>query len=110
MVSYLRGLAFVLLVSGMIVCVAAAWFAYNDVDFYQKADAAIRHEGSLPFVVEYYQALIPHFGYIVTAIVAGIGGLVGSAMLFGLSAVLQRLERSRERDLEHQRSLAAFGR
>ena len=95
MSSYLRGLAIVLLVAGVIVCVASAFFAYRDVEYYVAAEALSRHEGNIAFKADYYQAAVPHLAYIVTAIFAAIGGIVSSAMLFGLSAVLQRLERDR---------------
>ena len=110
MTVYLRGLAVVLLIGGVIVCVFSAFLAYTDVGYYAAAEALSRHQDHVLFQAEYYKALVPHLAYIVTAVFAGIGGIVSSAMLFGLAAALHCLERNHERDVEHERSLAAFGR
>ena len=45
------------------------------------------------FKSEYYEALIWHLSYWFVAIATGLLGIVVSAMLLGLDAVLRRLER-----------------
>jgi hypothetical protein len=97
MASYLRGLAVVLFVGGVIIGVVSVFLAYNDIDYYKAAEALSRHEDHVLFQAEYYKMAARHFMYVMTALFAGIGGIVSSAMLFGLSAVLQRLERDRDR-------------
>src|SRR4051812_33358278 len=92
MASYLRGLAFVLLAVGVALCVVCGFWAYADADYFKAAELYSRHQDSLPFVVEYYAAMARHLSYIVTGLLAGIFGVVSSAILFALSIVLKRVE------------------
>ena len=95
MASYLRGLAYFLLVAGVIIGVACAFWAWHDEAYFKAAEALSRHQDHVLFQAEYYAALARHLAYIITALFAGIGGVVSSAILFGLSAVLQKLDRER---------------
>lgn len=90
---YLRVVGGLLLVGGLAICVLAASFAINDEAFFKAGDALARHPDHVLFQGEYYAALLRHIAYILTAIVGGLLGTVGSVMLFGLHAILVRLER-----------------
>jgi len=90
---YLRVLGVLLLIGGLGTCVVAARFALGDTAFFQAGEALERHPDHVLFQGEYYAALLRHVAYILTAIVGGLLGTVGSAVLFGLHAVLVRLER-----------------
>ena len=89
---YLRGLGAFLLVGGLLICVTAALWAIRDEAFFNAGEALARHPDHVLFQGEYYAALLRHISYILTAIIAGLLGTVGSAMLFGLHAVLRRLD------------------
>ncbi len=91
--SYLRLLGSVLLVGGLVVCAVAAFLALGDETFYKAGEALERHPDHVLFQGEYYAALLRHIAYILTAIVGGLLGTVGSATLFGIHAILARLER-----------------
>jgi hypothetical protein len=83
----------VLLVGGVGLCLVAAGMAIGDEAFRQAADALARHPDHVLFQGEYYAALGRHIAYIAVAILSGAVGIVGSAVLFGLHAVLRRLDR-----------------
>ena len=89
----LRMLGGVLLVGGLAICAVAAVLAIGDETFYKAGEALERHPDHVLFQGEYYAALLRHIAYILTAIVGGLLGTVGSAALFGIHAVLVRLER-----------------
>jgi hypothetical protein len=89
----LRALAVLLLVAGLAVCGVAASWAIRDEPFFKATEALARHPDHVLFQGEYYAALVRHLAYILTAIASGLIGTVGSAMLFGLHAVMVRLER-----------------
>jgi len=91
--AYLRLLGGVLLVGGLATCAVATVLAIGDKAFYDAGEALARHPDHVLFQGEYYAALLRHIAYILTAIVAGLLGTVGSALLFGLHAILGRLER-----------------
>lgn len=91
--SYLRGLGAVLLVGGLATCAVATIFAIGDETFFKAGEALERHPDHVLFQGEYYAALLRHIAYILTAIVGGLLGTVGSAVLFGIHAVLVRLDR-----------------
>ena len=91
---YLRVLAVVVLVGGIVLCVIATRLTLGDDAFFRAARALERHPDHILFQAEYHAALARHVAYIVTAVVAGLGAFVGSALLFGLAAVLRRLERA----------------
>jgi hypothetical protein len=90
--SYLRLLGGVLLVGGLATFAVAALLAIRDVTFFEAGEALARHPDHVLFQGEYYAALLRHIAYIVTAIIGGLLGTVGSALLFGLHAILVRLE------------------
>jgi uncharacterized membrane protein YfcA len=92
MASYLRGLAYFLLIVGVILCVVCGYWAYGDEAYFKAAELYSRHQDSLPFVVEYYATMSRHLSFIVTGLLAGIFGVVSSAILFALSIVLKRVE------------------
>jgi hypothetical protein len=94
--GYLRALGLTLLIGGLVLCVAAAGLAIGDQTFFKAGEALERHPDHVLFQGEYYAALARHIAYIAIAILSGAVGIVGSAMLFGLHAVLRRLDR-----LEH---------
>lgn len=91
--SYLRVLGGILLVGGLATFAVAGALAVGDKTFYDAGEALARHPDHVLFQGEYYAALVRHIAYILTAIVGGLLGTVGSAVLFGLHAVLVRVER-----------------
>jgi hypothetical protein len=91
--GYLRLLALLLLIGGLALCVGAAGMAIGDETFFKAGEALERHPDHVLFQGEYYAALIRHIAYIAVAILSGAVGIVGSAVLFGLYAVLRRLDR-----------------
>jgi hypothetical protein len=90
--AYLRALGTVLLIGGLVTCAVATAFALGDEAFFKAGEALERHPDHVLFQGEYYAALLRHIAYILTAIVAGMLGTVGSAALFGIHAVLARLD------------------
>jgi hypothetical protein len=91
--GYLRVLAVVLLVAGLLGCVLATSAALGDEAYYRAAGALDRHRDHILFQAEYQAALARHAAYIVAAVVCAVGGVVGSTLLFALAAVLRRLDR-----------------
>jgi hypothetical protein len=91
--AYLRVMGSFLLVAGLAVGVVAASWAVRDEHFFKATEALARHPDHVLFQGEYYAALLRHIAYILTAIVGFLLGMVGSAVLFGLHAVMVRLER-----------------
>jgi len=89
--TYLRVLGSVLLIGGLAICAVATTKAIGDEAFFKAGEALARHPDHMLFQGEYYAALLRHLAYIATAIVAGMLGIIGSAVLFGLHAVLRRL-------------------
>jgi len=98
-------LAATILVAGVAIAIMAALWAIGDETFFKARDALARHPDTLPFQFEYYAALTRHVLYILMAIVAGLIGTIGSSLLFGLHAMLDRLERleAAVRAFEHAR-------
>lgn len=94
MSAYLKALSAVCLVAGVVVCVLSTRAALTDETYYRAAFALGRHADDILYQAEYQAALARHAAYIVTAIVSGVGGVVGSALLVGLAAILRRLDRS----------------
>ncbi len=90
---YIRGLGVVLLIGGLGLCAIAAAWAIGDEAFAKARDALERHPDHVLFQGEYYAALVRHLCYILTAVVAGLLGIIGSALLFGLHEVIRRLDR-----------------
>jgi hypothetical protein len=91
--GYLRALGLVLLIGGVGLCIVAAGMAIGDETFFKAGEALERHPDHVLFQGEYYAALARHIAYIAVAILSGAVGIVGSAVLFGLHAVLRRIER-----------------
>ena len=91
--GYLRLLGVILLIGGLALCIGAAGMAIGDETFFKAGEALERHPDHVLFQGEYYAALARHIAYIAIAILAGAVGIVGSAVLFGLHAVLRRLDR-----------------
>jgi hypothetical protein len=91
--AYLRTLSAILLIGGLAICAVCAGLAIRDETFFKAGEALERHPDHVLFQGEYYAALVRHIAYILTAVVAGLLGTIGSAVLFGLYAVLLRLER-----------------
>jgi len=91
--GYLRMLGGVLLVGGVGLCIVAAGMAIGDEAFRTAGEALERHPDHVLFQGEYYAALARHIAYIAIAVLSGAVGVVGSAVLFGLHAVLRRLDR-----------------
>ena len=93
MSAYLRVLGALCIVAGVLVCALSTHAVLTDDTYYRAAFALERHADHILYQAEYQAALARHVAYIVTAVVSGVGGVVGSALLFGLAAVLQRLGR-----------------
>jgi hypothetical protein len=91
--GFLRGLAVLLLIGGIIACVMATQAALNDDAYFRAAAALDRHADHILFQAEYQAALARHAAYLVTAVVSAVAGVVGSAILFALAGVLSRLHR-----------------
>lgn len=91
--AYLRALGGILLVGGLLIAVIAATWAIGDEAFFKATEALARHPDHVLFQGEYYAALLRHIAYILIALVGLVLGTVGSAVLFGLHAVMIRLER-----------------
>ena len=93
MQRYLRVLGLVLLIGGLTIGAVATDKAIGDEAFFKARDALARHPDNVLFLGEYYAALLRHLAYAGTALLAGLLGVVGSAVLLGLHAVLRRLDR-----------------
>jgi hypothetical protein len=91
----LKGLAFVLLIAGLAMCALAASAALGHQDYYTTARALERQPYNMLYQAEYNAALMRQVAYVLMAVICGLGGVIGSAVLFGLAAVLQRLDRAR---------------
>jgi hypothetical protein len=91
--GFLRALAVVLLIGGIVTCVLATQALVNDEAYYRAAASLERHADHILFQAEYQAALARHAAYLVAAVVSAVGGIVGSAVLFALAAVLSRLHR-----------------
>jgi hypothetical protein len=96
MTGYLRGLATVLLVGGLVLSVLATRWALGDEPFFRAARALERHPDHILFQAEYQAALARHVAYIVTAVVSALLAVIGSAIMLGLAAILRRLDRAGE--------------
>jgi len=92
MTSYLRALGLGLLIAGVAVCLVAATMALRDDTFFRASEALERHPDHILYQAEYQAALARHVVYIVTSILSGLVGIIGSAVLLGLQAILRRLE------------------
>ena len=90
--GYLRILGGMVLVGGLLICVVAATLVIRDETFFKAGAALGRHPENLMFKSEYYEALMWHLSYLFVAIITGFLGIVGSAVLLGLHAVLRRLD------------------
>ena len=90
---YLRSMAGLLLLGGLLIAVIAGSWAVFDEPFAKATEALARHPDHVLFQGEYYAALVRHIAYILVAIVGFLLGTVASAMLFGMHAVMVRLER-----------------
>jgi hypothetical protein len=91
--TYLRVLAVLLLIAGGGVSALATRAALGDETYFRAAQALERHSDHILFQAEYHAALARHVGYILAAVLSGVAGVVGSAMLLALAAILQRLDR-----------------
>lgn len=94
----LRTVAAVLLVAGAIVCAISTRAVLGDETYRRAALALERHPDHILYQAEYHAALARHVAYVVAAVVSGLAAVVGSLTLFGLAAVLRRLDRL-QRDL-----------
>lgn len=94
MKTYMRVLGIVFLAAGLLVCVLATRATLGDEAYYRTARALERHEDHILYQAEYQAAAARHTAYIVTAVVSGVGGVLGSAILLGLAAILERQERA----------------
>jgi hypothetical protein len=93
--TYLRTLALVLLVVGLVVCLLATRAVLGDDTYYRAGFALERHADHILYQAEYQAALARHAALIVTAVVSGVGAVVGSALLFAMSSIVRLLERQR---------------
>ncbi len=93
----LRALAVALLIAGLLGSAAAVAAALGDEAYYRAASALERHADHILFQAEYQAALARHAAYLVAAIVCGIAGVVGAAILFALATILARVHRLEER-------------
>jgi hypothetical protein len=100
--GYLRALGLVFLIGGLATCAYATTLVVRDETFFKAGEALARHPEHLAFKSEYYEALIWHLAYLFVAIMTGLMGLVGSAVLLGLHAVLRRIDQV-EASLTRQR-------
>jgi hypothetical protein len=92
--AYLRVLGIACLILGLCVCIAATRATLADETYYRTAGALERHQDHILFQAEYQAALARHTAYIVTAVVSGVGGVLGSAILLGIAAVIDRQDRA----------------
>jgi len=92
MIAYLRAVGTLLLIAGVVVCILATRMTLADETYYQRALAVQRHADHILFQAEYQAALARHVAYIVAAVMAALIGVVGSAVTFGVAAILQRLD------------------
>jgi hypothetical protein len=90
---FLRALALVLLVAGLLTSVMAIQAALTDDAYFRAASALERHADHILFQAEYQAALARHAAYLVAAVVSAVGGVVGGAILFALATILGRLHR-----------------
>lgn len=90
---YLRSMAGLLLLAGLLIAAVAGGWAVFDEAFVKATEALERHPDHVLFQGEYYAALVRHIAYIVIAILGFLLGTVASALLFGMHAVMVRLER-----------------
>lgn len=89
----LRLLAAVLLVAGLAGCVLATLAALGDEPYYRALDALERHADHILFQAEYQAALARHAAFLTASVVCGVAGVVGGAILFALSSLLDRVAR-----------------
>jgi hypothetical protein len=92
MSAYLRVLGALCIVAGLLACALATRAALIDDTYYRAAFALERHADHILYQAEYQAALVRHVAYIVTAVVSAVGAVLASALLFGLAAVLRRLD------------------
>ena len=93
MTGFLRVLALLLLIGGVIASVMATQAALNDEAYFRAVSALDRHADHILFQAEYQFALSRHVFLVVTAVVSAVAGVVGSAILFALAGVMGRLHR-----------------
>jgi hypothetical protein len=89
----LRLLAAVLLVAGLAGCALAILAALGDEPYYRALDALERHADHILFQAEYQAALARHAAFLTASVVCGVAGVVGGAILFALSSILDRVAR-----------------
>ena len=90
--GYLRALGLILLIGGLATCAYATMLVVRDETFFKAGEALARHPEHLGFKSEYYEALIWHLAYLFVAVMTGLMGLIGSAVLLGLHAVMRRID------------------
>ena len=93
MTRLLRVLAAVLLVVGLVVSLLATQALLGDDTYYRASEALERHSDHILFQAEYQAAAARHAAYLVAAVVCSVAGVVGSAILLALAAILGRVER-----------------
>jgi hypothetical protein len=89
----LRLLAVLLLLGGLGGCAVAILAALGDDAYYRALDALERHADHILFQAEYQAALARHAAFLTAATVCGVAGVVGGAILFALSRILDRVDR-----------------
>ncbi len=93
MTRILRVLALVVLVAGLVGCALATHAAWSDEAYYRALEALERHADHILFQAEYQAALARHAAILTAAVVCGVAGVVGGAILFALALILDRVVR-----------------
>jgi hypothetical protein len=89
----LRLLATVLLLAGLVGCALAIQAMLGDEAYHRALIGLEHHADNVYFEAEYQAALARHAAFIVAAIVSGVAGVVGGAILLALAAILRRVNR-----------------
>jgi hypothetical protein len=95
MSTYLRLLATVLLIGGVVLAVVSTRWALGDEVYFRAARALERHPDHILFQAEYHAAFARHVAYVVTAVLSTMTAILGSAVMLGLASILRQLERRR---------------
>ena len=93
MTRLLRVLAVVVLVAGLIGCALATQAALGDEPYYRALEAFERHTDHILFQAEYQAALARHVAFLTAAVICGVAGIVGGAILYALGVILHRVAR-----------------
>jgi hypothetical protein len=91
MVGYLRALAGLVVLLGLVAAGVAGREVAGDAHFREVAEAYARHPEHALFQAEYWTAAARHYGLLAVGIGGLLGGLVLGGLLLGVAEVLRRL-------------------